>query len=317
VERALYTHNNGHREEHLLQDAEDVKVRPLQGKAALIGRTRVWLRRAVDAVWPLSSSSSSSSSSLSTSSSSNVAALGGGGGGGGGNSPPKGYMHWRATTQDMLALSGSGGGGSGSGKMGTRYTASRPTAPYYHHYYHNPHAHQGLKVGPLLAMRQNVGDVGGSGDGGGSSNMNNMNNNNNNYNLSPQPYQPQQQHHKAPSALDKISINMTMATGASPSCPVELIAPCAVPSASLKDQGILREEGLIVPSSFLVGDVVDFVTRMSKLDRYSAASSSKNTTCRSLERIFVTDCGKLMVGVCGCVGVWVCVCLYVFFCLSL
>lgn len=38
-----------------------------------------------------------------------------------------------------------------------------------------------------------------------------------------------------------------------------------------------------MPASFLVGDVVDFVTRMSKLDRYS----SKNTS-RSLERIFVT-----------------------------
>lgn len=67
------------------------------------------------------------------------------------------------------------------------------------------------------------------------------------------------------------------------SCPVDLIAPCAVPSASLKEQGILREEGLVVPASFLVGDVVDFVTRMSKLDRYS-----DRRTSRSLERIFVT-----------------------------
>jgi hypothetical protein len=38
-----------------------------------------------------------------------------------------------------------------------------------------------------------------------------------------------------------------------------------------------------VPASFLVGDVVDFVTRMSKLDRYSSKKTS-----RSLERIFVT-----------------------------
>lgn len=41
--------------------------------------------------------------------------------------------------------------------------------------------------------------------------------------------------------------------------------------------------GLVVPASFLVGDVVDFVTRMSKLDRYSSKKTS-----RSLERIFVT-----------------------------
>ncbi len=43
------------------------------------------------------------------------------------------------------------------------------------------------------------------------------------------------------------------------------------------------DTGLVVPASFLVGDVVDFVTRMSKLDRYSC-----KTTSRSLERIFVT-----------------------------
>lgn len=40
-----------------------------------------------------------------------------------------------------------------------------------------------------------------------------------------------------------------------------------------------------MPSSFLVGDVVDFVTAMSKLDRYSLSNLK---TSRSLERIFVT-----------------------------
>jgi hypothetical protein len=45
----------------------------------------------------------------------------------------------------------------------------------------------------------------------------------------------------------------------------------------------LHHAGLVVPASFLVGDVVDFVTRMSKLDRYSSKKTS-----RSLERIFVT-----------------------------
>jgi len=123
-------------------------------------------------------------------------------------------------------------------------------------------------------------------------------------------------------AVDKISINMTLAANlraaaieagrrggreggreGARECPVELIAPCAVPSASLKDKGALREEGLVVPSSFLVGDVVDFITRMSKLERYSDIGSEGEGReggrggegrCRSLERIFVTDCGRLL-----------------------
>jgi magnesium transporter len=122
--------------------------------------------------------------------------------------------------------------------------------------------------------------------------------------------------------MDKVSINMTLAANlraaaieagrgggreggreGARECPVELIAPCAVPSASLKDKGALREEGLVVPSSFLVGDVVDFITRMSKLERYSGISSEGGGReggrggegrCRSLERIFVTDCGRLL-----------------------
>jgi hypothetical protein len=38
-----------------------------------------------------------------------------------------------------------------------------------------------------------------------------------------------------------------------------------------------------VPITFVVGECVDFITRLSKLDKYS-----DRTTSRSLERIFVT-----------------------------
>lgn len=38
-----------------------------------------------------------------------------------------------------------------------------------------------------------------------------------------------------------------------------------------------------MPVTFQVGDCVDFITRLSKLDKYS-----DKTTSRSLERIFVT-----------------------------
>jgi hypothetical protein len=38
--------------------------------------------------------------------------------------------------------------------------------------------------------------------------------------------------------------------------------------------------GILVPASFTVGDCIDFISRLAKLERYKA--------CRSLERIFVT-----------------------------
>lgn len=41
--------------------------------------------------------------------------------------------------------------------------------------------------------------------------------------------------------------------------------------------------GIVVPSSFQVGDCVDFITSLSKLDKYSDKATS-----RSLERIFIT-----------------------------
>lgn len=131
------------------------------------------------------------------------------------------------------------------------------------------------------------------------------------------------------------SINITSREEGS--CPTDLlVAPCAVPSASLKEFGASREEGqwqdqdpvapsspcsrtlrvsssqlstccnlksschqlwpsadvahngrgcagIVVPVTFQVGDCVDFITRLSKLDKYS-----DKTTSRSLERIFVT-----------------------------
>lgn len=84
------------------------------------------------------------------------------------------------------------------------------------------------------------------------------------------------------SRLDRIGVNMTRGG----SCPVDLIAPCAVPSAALKKDQLSREEGILVPASFTVGDCIDFISRLAKLERYKA--------CRSLERIFVTDCGRLV-----------------------
>ncbi len=265
---ARHSFGGHHHDDDDRLDTEDIKIKPLHGKAALIGATKAWFRRAMDAVWLPGGTGAG------TSTSPRMHTAGGPSGYTTHSSPqPNPYMRWRATTQDMLGLSGSGGGGA-NGRGGTRYYKPPPM-----HYANHPH--QGLKVGPLLlAAHQNLGDVvhggGGKDDGkkGGEG--------------------------SSSSALDKISINMAQAPSEiGRECPVELIAPCAVPSASLKEQGAMREEGLVVPTSFLVGDVVDFISKMSRLERYSggaaaAGSSLDRTASRSLERIFVTDCGRLV-----------------------
>ncbi|GAB5030589.1 magnesium transporter [Nannochloropsis oceanica] len=319
-------HSVGHHSlNHLChdEDGEDVsKIRSMHGRAAFISATKAWLRRAVDAVWIPGGSP--------------AAAAAAAGGMGRGSSPSR-HMKWRAASQDILGLSGSAGGANGAGD-GLRYYKSPPShyasfqqrqqLQQLQYRYHHPNP--GYKVGPLLlAAHQNIGDAvrGGSGDGGGGDD-------------NEQQQQQQQQHHHhhhqnrrqklhehmGLNAMDKVSINMTLAANlraaaieagreggtagggyggreGAKECPVELIAPCAVPSASLKDYGALREEGLVVPSSFLVGDVVDFITRMSKLERYSGVGSGEGGSeggiggearCRSLERIFVTDCGRLL-----------------------
>lgn len=209
------------------------QAKPLQGRGALLGRTKVLLRRAMDSFgWPLAASPQTATAGAAAGSSSTS------GGGGrqqhtppppsaaGGAGPTMGttmgagaasaysslmaFARWR-TGGSLDRSTGLSSSASSSLLLRPRPAAAGAAAAYRHYPFSRAHPHRGLKVGPLLAAPPGRG-AGDGGEGGGS-------------------------------ALERISISMENMNMSAGSCPVELIAPCAVPSASLKEQGVMREEG--------------------------------------------------------------------------
>lgn len=274
----------------LKEDTEDIsKSKPLNGRNGWINLARDYIRRTLEVVWtPGSQRSGVSGGSSST------------------NSASSSYLRWRRATQDLLGLGGNAGAANTIGG-GTRHykvhhshnSFQPPPQPRHARHLLAPRGrvlHPGKVGSLLLAAHPTSGEAGSAGFDGGM--------------LGDRDEEGGKPHHRTgSSALDRISINMTLEANLREGvggqlrrdCPVELIAPCAVPSASLVEHNVLREEGLVVPASFLVGDVVDFITRMSKLERYNGgpgdgreAEGGGGGPCRSLERIFVTDCGRLV-----------------------
>ncbi len=219
---------------HNLPLDEEDKAKPLQGRGALLGRTQILLRRALDSVgWPLTSTPP-----LQTAAATATAAGGrlqqqphqqqqqqhtpvppSANGGAGAYASLLAFARWRTGSLDGshgAASTSSGPGGLLRPRPGAAGAAAAATAAASYRHYPFRRPHHGLKVGPLLAAPpgRSGEDAAGTGAGAGS-------------------------------ALERISISLDKmnSAGAARECPVELIAPCAVPSASLKELGVLREEG--------------------------------------------------------------------------